>query len=493
MKRIILLCDGTWNEDDDTRPVTNIVRLRDLLARSLDARSSLLTERPPQGSDAQPAKRVAGRTRNRIEHIVYYDRGVGTGLLHDRILGGALGIGLERNVRQAYRFLAAKYDPGDEIYIFGFSRGSYTARSLLGYLGAVGLLRDKDCTPEREQEAWSYYRTPPNSRLSGIWCALTPFVHERARFRVKCLGVFDTVGALGIPHRWAWRLNRQRYEFHDVTLGSITDVNLHALAVDERREPFQATVWRKPQFKDYGSTVVEQVWFSGVHSDVGGGYVDHFEAHPDERRALDDITLDWMVRRVRKHTPLPLDLSRWKKIDRTWAECRHNESYAGFFRKVWRYPAVRTIANFKPALGSEAKSVGYDRLADAVGEMIHISVLERLGEQQRGPNTAQGYAPPNVIAVLERIEATYGMRLPTKMHSDLFLVDWAGEPIDAARGIAQQADLRALFDGARTRLGLAPLPVAGSAGLRPDAEQRAIRQARRSWAQHLADEELVGD
>jgi myosin-crossreactive antigen len=90
--------------------------------------------------------------------------------------------------------------------------------------------------------------------------------------RVSCLGVFDTVGALGVPLEAFIRANRERYEFHDVELSSITRVNLHALAVDENRWPFQATVWRKPRFKKI-NTVVEQTWFAGSHADVGGGYI----------------------------------------------------------------------------------------------------------------------------------------------------------------------------------------------------------------------------
>ena len=137
-------------------------------------------------------------------------------------------------------------------------------------MGAVGLLTPENCTPARERQAWEYYRTPPHDRLSGVWNELTPLVHDRDRLRVKCLGVFDTVGALGIPVQGFRRLNRSKYQFHDVTLNAITDVNLHAIAVDERRFAFQAAVWRKPQFKSY-DTVTEQVWFPGVHSDIGGG------------------------------------------------------------------------------------------------------------------------------------------------------------------------------------------------------------------------------
>jgi hypothetical protein len=454
MKRIILLCDGTWNEDDNRRPVSSIVRLRALLARSLDEDSSIVTRgragaAVEQGVDvgAHRVKRVSGRTHRGIEHIVYYDRGVGTGPWLDPIKGGAFGLGLGHNVRQAYRFLSFHYEPDDEIYVFGFSRGAFTARSLVGYVAAAGLLRREACTPARENEAWQFYRTPPNDRLSGIWSELTSFVHDRDRLRVTLLGVFDTVGALGIPIQLARRLNRSRYEFHDVTLGSISDVNLQALAVDERRKPFQAAVWRKPQFKFY-ATEVEQVWFAGVHSDVGGGYVDHFSSHSDDDGALDDISFDWMVKRITHFTDLPLDLTQCKKIDASWAACAQHDSFIRYYR-LFR-PVVRSIANTEhAATGKEC--TGYDRLADAIGEMIHRSVLERLGRQNVGPHTARGYSPPNVVAVLGMIEATYGVRRENGPPRKLLVVNWDGH-VMSAEDDATRAEVMSLLGAARDRL-----------------------------------------
>ena len=214
------------------------------------------------------------------EHIVYYERGVGTGAF-DRFRGGAFGEGLTQNIRHAYKFLSFWYEPGDEIFIYGFSRGAYTARSIVGYLGSAGLLRRDNCNEELEALAWRYYRTPPNDRMPADWRRLTDNAHDRAELRVKLLGVFDTVGSLGIPAAIAWRLNRNENGFHDVELSSITDVNLHAVAIDEHRWPFQATLWRQPPFKK-SDAKVEQVWFSGAHSDVGGGYIVEEDRDPDK-------------------------------------------------------------------------------------------------------------------------------------------------------------------------------------------------------------------
>ena len=156
----------------------------------------------------------------------------------DRIKGGSFGDGLAGNIRRAYKFLSFYYQPGDHVFIFGFSRGAYTARSLVGYISAAGLLRREKCTPKLESKTLDYYRTAPNDRMPGIWTELTPSMNDRDELKIDCLGVFDTVGALGVPLPAFYRVNRERYEFHNVELSSITKVNLHAIAMDEHREPF---------------------------------------------------------------------------------------------------------------------------------------------------------------------------------------------------------------------------------------------------------------
>src|ERR1700722_328584 len=130
-KRIILLLDGTWNDIDVGLTDTNIVRMRELISRHLVKASSHHDTR----HDATN-KKVHGYSKAGKEHIIYYERGVGTGAF-DRFKGGAFGYGLPRNIRHAYKFLSFWYEPGDEIFIYGFSRGAYTARSLVGYLSAA--------------------------------------------------------------------------------------------------------------------------------------------------------------------------------------------------------------------------------------------------------------------------------------------------------------------------------------------------------------------
>jgi uncharacterized protein (DUF2235 family) len=128
-KCIILLLDGTWNDADLGARDTNIVRLREIIARSLDAKSTLTPPSINPLTTNSNQKLVTGRTFQDIEHYVFYERGVGTGPLLDRIKGGSFGDGLAGNIRRAYKFLSFSYQPGDHIFIFGFSRGAYTARS----------------------------------------------------------------------------------------------------------------------------------------------------------------------------------------------------------------------------------------------------------------------------------------------------------------------------------------------------------------------------
>src|SRR5947208_216222 len=172
-RRLILFLDGTWNDDEEDLPATNVVYLRELLfwglQRRLDHKEKADQEDFAKLGDSLRTKAASGLIFDGFEYVVYYGRGVGTGPLLDRMTGGAFGIGLDDDVRRAYKFLSYWFRPGDEIFVFGFSRGAFTARSLCGYLHAVGLLRCEHCTPENEKRAWEFYRTPPRDRLSGDW------------------------------------------------------------------------------------------------------------------------------------------------------------------------------------------------------------------------------------------------------------------------------------------------------------------------------------
>lgn len=260
MKRLILTCDGTWNraeqEMNGVPCPTNVVKL---------------------------AYRIAKRDAAGVAQVVSYHQGVGTGNFFDRFFGGAFGEGLNDNILDGYRFLIGNYEPGDEIYVFGFSRGAFTARSLCGMLRKCGVL--KRSAIDKYRQAINLYRSPVHR----------PGSPEATEFRksfsvcgddelpITFLGVWDTVGALGIPMAGLRRLTDRKYLFHDTELSGTVKNAAHALAIDEYRGAFQPTLWSwNPK---EGQRVV-QTWFVGAHSDVGGGYA---EPH------LSDIALDWML------------------------------------------------------------------------------------------------------------------------------------------------------------------------------------------------------
>ena len=439
-KRIILLLDGTWNDGDFSMYDTNIIRLREIISGSLMGTTPLVPT-TSKGPQLKPGQRIAsGRSLDgTFENIVFYERGVGTDG-SDRFRGGTFGDGLERSVRRAYKFLSFHYRFGDEIFIFGFSRGAYTARSLVGYIAAAGLLRQEWCTTNIESVAWKYYRTAPNDRVPGTWTYLTPYVHDRAAMSVDCVGLFDTVGALGIPLALLRRFNRQRHEFHSVDLASITKVNLHALAIDEPRLPFQASVWRRSKFKDLAS-ITEQVWFAGAHADVGGGYV-----RSDNRAAqygnLDDITLDWMLKRLLKHFPkFPIDMPKmWKWVGQMDTLSDQHNPRRLHYRA---FPtAVRSICNYPTAANRwrYEREVSQDRHAEVIGEMVHVSVLQRLGQPVWQGNERSIYRPKNVLSVLNVIRETYSNPDFVGTSRGIRVVGWDGEPFDLVSGRATVMD-----------------------------------------------------
>jgi hypothetical protein len=459
-KRIILLLDGTWNDSDFGAQDTNIVRIRDIIARSLwsendeldVASTGPLPTQAGSNGGATPSSPgpVVAKTFANVSNIVFYERGVGTGAFLDSFFGGAMGKGLSRNIRRAYKFLSFHYQPGDQVFIFGFSRGAFTARSLVGYIHAAGLLKRDDCTPELEQKAWEFYRCSPNDRLPGIWSSLTPYVHDRGKLRIACLGVFDTVGSLGIPFRQFQVLNRDTYEFHDVELCAIADVNLHAIAIDEQRQPFEPSLWRRSKFKKF-KTAVEQVWFPGAHADVGGGYVDEERRSKERLDALDDLPLDWMLKRVKHYFPdFPVSESGWPGLSaelvRKNALSAQHQSRTGFYF-VWPR-AFRSLNNLAvecrriPFLKSFSEvNVGRDRHEEPTDEMVHVSALQRWQSDISVDGGQRQYSPKNLRTVMARICATYdgGDNL-------LPIVDWDGFPLDPQSPEGKQKALAYLKD-----------------------------------------------
>lgn len=280
-RNIVILLDGTSNEIETDR--TNVLRL-------------------------------FGTLRKTDDQIVWYHPGVGTlGAANSwfpryrklvEVWGLATGWGLDQNVKDAYRFLANTYRDGDRIYIFGFSRGAYTARVLAGFIHAVGLFEPINLN--LVEYAYRAYKKitdddreiPAEEQAAGGRFAevrLFERMLDPRRPMIRCLGLFDTVGSVIEMGRW-WPV-RRFYAF--TRKNPSVEAIRHALAIDERRTMFQPTLWpgdvdyRCPRFNpdEVRPQDLEEVWFTGSHGDVGGGY-------PEARSGLAKIALEWMIERT---------------------------------------------------------------------------------------------------------------------------------------------------------------------------------------------------
>jgi hypothetical protein len=345
---------------------------------------------------------------------------------------------------------------------------------LAGYIGAIGLLKRAACTDGIENQAWAYYRTDPHDRLPGDYEALRDVMHDRAATRITCLGVFDTVGALGVPLERFRHWNAVKYSFHNVELGGKCDFNFHAVAVDERRGPFEAALWFKPRFHHFRAIVTEQVWFAGCHSDIGGGYVVRNGLVEGDHSGLDDLALDWMIKRVRDHTKLPLHA--WSGLEALQPNLFQpmHDSLSGFYYLMRR--VVRRINASKPRLNWLERYPQQRPFSDVIAEMVHISALERLGceapiEKSAWPNfwpfsgrwlrrklglgtriKNQLYAPKNLLAALQSIEKAYGAQGVDPLMPSTLIVDWSGKPLNPDDAI-DIVRARSLIKQAYERLG----------------------------------------
>ncbi|KAL8732945.1 MAG: hypothetical protein Q9181_003751 [Wetmoreana brouardii] len=284
-KRLVVCCDGTW----------------------LDNTMGLMNKKIPLPSNiTRITHAIKAKSSDGVPQVVFYEPGVGTeGGITNKIIGGATGQGLSDNIREAYSFLANNYSNGDEIFLLGFSRGAFTARSVAGLIGGIGLLTKAGLPDLAEVFKDFQHRRDPNYRPANPDIpfprkpsASDPRYREtmardgltRLGVRVKVVGVFDTVGSLGIPRvGWLDRFRLQdrstkEFLFYDTSLDICIDNAYQALALDENRSAFPPAVWERPPNNTI--TNLRQVWFPGVHSNIGGGY-------PDQ--GISNITLAWMM------------------------------------------------------------------------------------------------------------------------------------------------------------------------------------------------------
>ncbi|MBV8131418.1 MAG: DUF2235 domain-containing protein [Alphaproteobacteria bacterium] len=337
--RLVVCFDGTWNRPDKNS---------DLAAR-VETNVCRFYEAIPSG------KLPGGDVQKK-----WYDTGVGTNW-YDQITGGSCGIGIDQKIRKGYQWLTENYpdaDPSDtEIFILGFSRGAYTARSLVGMIRNCGLLLPENA--HRVGDAYALYRQRDESADTN---QAQVFRDRYSReIKIKFLGVWDTVGALGIPlHALHW-LNAKEYAFHDTELSRIVENAAHAVAIDEFRVDYQVTLWAPIIKPDQD---VEQRWFSGAHADIGGGY---------ESRLLSDITLAWMQRKAGA-VGLALDNSQIPVIAKANWIHPPTDSYQQFLDGLY----ANTHPRFFRAM----------QIGDGLNEVLDESVVNRCRD-------SAGYRPLN--------------------------------------------------------------------------------------------------
>lgn len=409
-KRLVLCLDGTWNSRDDS---TNVFHLYNLVIQGLVDDRKVVQEKK-------------------------YDEGVGTGLL-DSVSGGAFGFGLEENVREALNWLIERYDDGDEIHVFGFSRGAYTARSLVGFIARCGLPH-RGC-PLPLDQLWRAYRVlgrseedrdswwerafgreePPFRKLTDLvfdngkpkseatWNADERLlVKWSRRVPIHCLGLFDTVGSMGSDALAIPGLRSRLAMHHNMNLTTLIRHGFHALAIDEHRSnfthsPMREFFWNdRPETKFAGK--ITQRWFAGSHSNVGGGYDSNISTL---------FALEWMARQA-QDVGLVLDEDAMGRLEQAknagWPEGKSidavaplRDSYAEFASPLWTHlvrakPEYRHIAPVPETRGPTRKNAdgstrGYTLVC--VGEEVDESALELI---KANPS----YRPPNLVEHLKR-------------------------------------------------------------------------------------------
>jgi uncharacterized protein (DUF2235 family) len=434
-QRLVICLDGTWNKRDSG---TNIYHL-----------SNLITE-----------GEVSDQSGCWIQQI-FYDPGVGTGML-DGVTGGAFGIGLSANVREAYDWLVERYNDGDEVYIFGFSRGAFTARSLAGMIAKCGLLRRG--APISPEEVWSGYRIlgriphektgsqpaknwwerifgRPKPPFRPIWLLKRETWDEddqgipvqppqnrseellrdwSRRIKITCVGVFDTVGSMGLDALAIPWLREQLAQFHDTHLTTLIVNGFQAFALDEHRANFIHIPWHRATGSPLaaGQTQhggrIEQRWFIGAHSNVGGGYDD------------DDLArfpLAWFVAELRKlglafrtrnasdPDPGQTDPARCVPLldpskpasGMSGKPPRVRDSFAEFAPPLWQH-IIRAKRNYRHIAPPPELQNG--KPVQSVNEVLDSSVLA-LRAANAACAGAEDYLPPNIWEYLTRTNAAF--------------------------------------------------------------------------------------
>ncbi|KAF2086334.1 hypothetical protein K490DRAFT_44602 [Saccharata proteae CBS 121410] len=377
----------------------------------------------PQGHLQTPSnvtrigRAILTEDKNHHPQIVYYQAGVGTGFsLSDKLIGGGTGEGLGENIREAYSFLANNYTPGDSIFLIGFSRGAFTARSIAGLIGAMGLLEKSglpffyDVFKDWENTGLENYKPMIKDQIPDFGLTVTPdkkdeyldqYLAELKKrdltrtVEIKAIGVWDTVGALGIPTTPFLRaLNfpdfLHTYKFFDTSLDNHIENAFQALALDERRSAYGPAVWQR---RPGCTTNLKQTWFPGVHSNVGGSYDD---------AELANLTLAWMMSQ----------LSPWIEFDdeyvgKQWLiNQKYYAKHVQTRRRGWALGRLVDSLKFPMSLlGMHVRTPGRYRRTDWITgretgdllvdteERVHASVRVRMEDGGAGFNDRGRYKP----------------------------------------------------------------------------------------------------
>jgi amino acid adenylation domain-containing protein len=353
-KRLVVCCDGTWHELTSLYP-TNVLKLARLVKYTADDQTSQLVFYS-SGSSREDAN---------LPDLI------------DRLGDTAFRWGIDRIIQDAYRFLCMNYDAEaqDEIYLFGFSRGAYIVRCLAGMIYKCGLLRRSKIQEIRK--AYELYRDSnfdhdsleaQQFRQQNSKKVANQATHLADNIPIKMLGCWETVGKLGIPDILPWpsmdKIWNINYEFYDATLSPIVENAFHGVAIDEKRIIFPVTPLNKNEKNP--NQVVEEVWFAGEHSCVGGGN--------EEYRGLSDYALQWMLQKAQK-----LGLEFYPT---------ENESEDFQIKPDPTTYFDNSVAGVYLLRGEEPRSIDSSRIA------IHQSVVKRL-------KACPDYRPENLNPFLE--------------------------------------------------------------------------------------------
>lgn len=341
-KRLAIYLDGTWNSVDSN---TNVWRMRALTAA--------------KSNDDKP-------------QLVYYSVGV------NGVLGGMFGQGLDDNIRLAYEWLIENYNDGDEIFIFGFSRGAYTARALAGLIAIDGIL--KAGSPIGVAELFERYRKGDEETIwklkemqsSGEAGKMTEQERWLLKYSqpadVKVIGVWDTVGSVGLAAGNIAGISRSQFDYLQTGLRIHILNGYHALAIDEHRKDFAPTLWTVRHPKDPKAVIapprlmsgVEQRWFVGAHANVGGGY---------ETDLLNQAPLRWLMKKAESHG---LTFRADVELDGDSVTPPIADSYGKFGYGIYQWI---TSPYYRP-IGADPEERD-DSTRPTVNETIDVSVFKR--------------------------------------------------------------------------------------------------------------------